>query len=102
MQNEPSVQALLGRFISRLPERVKAMQALVQEQDVEHLRQTIHQLKGAAGGYGFPRLTEQAARAEQTIAAGDPFDAIRAEVGSLIQLVRSVEGYDPAHETAPA
>ncbi|HEY2584977.1 MAG TPA: ATP-binding protein [Tepidisphaeraceae bacterium] len=101
MKAEPGVQALLGRFIARLPERVKAMQTLVEEQDLDRLRQTVHQLKGAAGGYGYPRLTEQAARAEQTIAAGDPFDTIRAEVDSLIQLVRSVEGYDAAHEAKP-
>ena len=99
MGDESAVQTLLTRFISRLPERVKALRTCLEEEDLEKLRQTVHQLKGAAGGYGYPQLTHQAGRAEQKLAAGDSLEAVRGEIESLIALVRSVDGYDTHRET---
>ena len=101
MGDDPSVQVLLNRFIARLPERIKAMRTFMDEADMEKLRQTVHQLKGAAGGYGYPQLTEQATRAEQKLASGDVIEAVRGEIESLIALVRSVDGYDAKRETDP-
>lgn len=99
MGDESAVQTLLMRFISRLPERVKALRTCLEEEDLEKLRQTVHQLKGAAGGYGYRQLTHQAGRAEQKLAAGDSLEAVRGEIESLIALVRSVDGYDTHRET---
>ena len=102
LEHEPSIRKLLGKFISRLPERVATMQGLLREQSVEELRQAVHQLKGAAGGYGFPQVTEAAGRAEQKIRQSEPLEAVKAEVESLIALVRSIDGYDPGRESLPA
>jgi len=102
LEHEPSIQKLLGKFISRLPERVTTMHNLLQEQSIEDLRQAVHQLKGAAGGYGFPQVTEAAGRAEQKIRQAEPLELVKAEVESLIALVRTIEGYDRGRETAPA
>ncbi|HSU67045.1 MAG TPA: ATP-binding protein, partial [Tepidisphaeraceae bacterium] len=98
---EPSMQDLLVRFISRLPDRVNAIQGLLDVEDLNTLRETIHQLKGAAGGYGFPQVTEQAARAEQKIVEKEPLTAIRDEVDSLVKMVRSIGGYDESREVKP-
>ena len=102
LEHEPSVQKLLSKFIERLPHRVTTMSNLLQERDLENLRQAIHQLKGAGGGYGFAQLTEQAGRAEQKIRAGDDLEAVQVEVDSLITLVRSIEGYDIKRENTPS
>ena len=59
-EEEPAVKRLLEKFIERLPERVNSMMSLLREQDLDGLRQAVHQLKGAGGGYGFPRITEVA------------------------------------------
>lgn len=99
LEHEPSIHKLLSKFIARLPERVDALFAMLDEKNLESLRQTIHQLKGAAGGYGFPQLTELAGRAEQKIRNGDPFEDVRREVNALIDLVRSIDGYDRGHES---
>ena len=99
---EPGVQALLARFIERLPDRVKSLRSFLDEQDIARLRQTVHQLKGAAGGYGFPQLTHHANRTEQKLSGGEPLESIRGEIESLITLIRSVEGYDAQRETTPA
>ena len=49
-EHEPSIHKLLATFIGRLPERVNSLFATLEAKDLEHLRQTIHQLKGAAEG----------------------------------------------------
>ena len=51
---EPSVKKLLEKFVDRLPEGVNTMACLIQQHDLAGLRQALHQLKGAGGGYGFP------------------------------------------------
>ena len=96
---EPAMQQLLNKFVSRLPDRVTTIQGLLDANDLENLREAVHQLKGAAGGYGFPQVTEQAGRAEEKIKERDALAAIRDEVDSLIKLVRSIGGYDATRET---
>ncbi|MDB5299440.1 MAG: luxQ 3 [Phycisphaerales bacterium] len=101
LEHEPSVKRLLEKFIQRLPERVGSITALLQEQDLNGLRQAIHQLKGAGGGYGFPKITELASKAEDRIKADADLATIRVEVESLLSLVRSVNGYDASREGTP-
>jgi len=101
MINEPRLAKLLERFVERLPERVATIESLLQEKDMSALRQAVHQLKGAGGGYGFPQITEIAAKAEEQIKSQGDLETIRQQVHSLVALVRSVEGYDPAREKRP-
>jgi signal transduction histidine kinase/DNA-binding NarL/FixJ family response regulator len=97
-QADPAIAKLTTAFIGRLPERVMKIQTLLEEQDLGHLQDAIHQIRGAAGGYGFPAITEVAARAEQKIRDGEAFEAIRIEVESLVSLIQSVGGYDVSRE----
>ena len=101
LEHEPSIQKLLTKFIARLPERVNTLYQLLDAQNLDQLRQAIHQLKGAAGGYGFPQLTELAGRAEQKIREQSQIDAIKGDVETMIELVRSIDGYDRTHEHTP-
>ena len=75
------------------------MQKLLDDEDFESLKQVAHQLKGAAGGYGFTPLTDAAGRVEARIKTHDAFDAITGEVQSLIALIAQVEGYANADPT---
>ena len=101
-EKEPQVQKLLAKFVARLPERVRTLADLLRERDFEKLRQAVHQLKGAGGGYGFPQMSDLAAKAEQSIKAGEALENIETQVHQLMQLVRSIEGYDPSKEAAPS
>ena len=92
----PKMQDILTRFVSRLPERVNQIQQHLEEEDLESLKQAAHQLKGAAGGYGFTPLTDAAGRVEARIKTHDAFEAIAEEVKSLIGLISQVEGYSAA------
>ena len=100
LENQSSLQELLARFISKLPQRVSTINDLVRVRDMEELRRAVHQLKGAAGGYGFPQITEAASKAEKKISPEAELEEVRAEVESLIRVVRSVDGYDAAKEAA--
>ena len=62
----------------------------------------MHQMKGAGGGYGFADITTYAAKAEQAVKEGCPLERISAEVESLVQLVRRVQGYQATNEKSSA
>jgi signal transduction histidine kinase/DNA-binding NarL/FixJ family response regulator/HPt (histidine-containing phosphotransfer) domain-containing protein len=100
MADEPRFARLLETFVGRLPARVATMEDLLRRQGVEELRHALHQLKGAGGGYGFPAISDLAARAERRIKEEQTIDAARRDVESLIALVRSVQGYDRTREGA--
>ncbi|HEX5241917.1 MAG TPA: ATP-binding protein [Tepidisphaeraceae bacterium] len=102
LTNEPRLAKLLEKFVERLPERVAVISSSLEERNLNDLRQAVHQLKGAGGGYGFPQITESAGRAEEQIKAEADLESIRSHVESLIALVRNVEGYDPSKEAKPA
>jgi GGDEF domain-containing protein len=92
---------LLDRFVARLPERVAEMQRLVRAADVENLGRALHQLKGAAGGYGFPELTLAARRAEESIKQCDDLAVVASQVDELVELIRRVEGFQSSPGSEP-
>jgi signal transduction histidine kinase/DNA-binding response OmpR family regulator len=99
-QNDASnamVKAVLG-FVSRLPDRVSTLVSQSAAGDLEELRRTLHQIKGSGTGYGFPKLTETAARAEASIKTHADIATVKAQVDELIALIRSTQGYNPAQE----
>jgi CheY-like chemotaxis protein/HPt (histidine-containing phosphotransfer) domain-containing protein len=86
-------------FINRLPARVVSLTSLVQTGETEELRRLTHQLKGAGAGYGFPQITEIAARVESLIKGSEQLDKIKTGVDELVELIRSIKGYDRSKET---
>jgi len=87
------MKQVLSEFIAGLPEQVRQMAQLLNDHDAVALKRTVHQLKGAGGGYGFPSVTDAAARAERRILDGQPLAEVEKEVRELIELLRSIEGY---------
>jgi len=76
---------LVQQFLSGLPQRTAAIQTALSNQDMNQLKILAHQLKGAAGGYGFPAISQTAAKLEQAAAASDAATAV-AHVQSLLSL----------------
>jgi diguanylate cyclase (GGDEF)-like protein len=93
---DPGVKSVLERFISRLPQRVAQLSELLAKNDLDELARAVHQMKGAAGGYGFVPISEAAARAEQSIKSSESIEQISGEVDALIAMIRSVDGYHHA------
>jgi signal transduction histidine kinase/DNA-binding NarL/FixJ family response regulator len=85
-------------FVARLPGRVDELINLSAARELDKLRTLIHQLKGAGSGYGFPAITQTAAKTEAVIKSDPEFDAVRTAVDELIALIRGTTGYDPTRE----
>ncbi|MCI0652460.1 MAG: Hpt domain-containing protein [Planctomycetes bacterium] len=63
--NDPEMVELVAMFVAEFPERIRALREAFAKRDLRELASLAHQLQGAAGGYGFMTITEQAALVEQ-------------------------------------
>jgi signal transduction histidine kinase/CheY-like chemotaxis protein/HPt (histidine-containing phosphotransfer) domain-containing protein len=85
-------------FVARLPGRVVEIISLAAAREFDKLRILVHQLKGSGSGYGFPSITQTAARTEATIKSGADFEAVGNAVEELIASIRRTPGYDVGKE----
>ena len=77
---------LIEFFVAELRERIGAMSEAWQNGDLVRLRSHVHQLEGAAGGYGFPSITQSAAELDTALRV-QPAE-IRTRLEALIDLCR--------------
>ncbi|HUG93849.1 MAG TPA: Hpt domain-containing protein [Planctomycetaceae bacterium] len=70
MAGEAGFREVLEAFLESLPDLRRTLQERFDCGDVAGLRVRAHQLRGSAGGYGFPALTAIAARLEAACEAG--------------------------------
>ena len=74
--DDSDLSGLIDQFVCGLCEKVRNMQEALVNGDFQTLQKVAHQLKGAGGGYGYPKLTdlaktlEDAAKSEDREAAG--------------------------------
>lgn len=71
--DDPDFGDLLHLFIESLHKQRSEILSLFQDRQWDGLHSMAHQIKGAAGGYGFPQLTEKAYALET--AAGEKNEA---------------------------
>jgi PAS domain S-box-containing protein len=83
---KPSTAKLVERFLAGLPQRLEAMQKAATKPDWNQLKVLAHQLKGAAGGYGFAAVSQSAARVENAVTVNAEASEIVRHVEALIQL----------------
>ncbi|QNI03662.1 response regulator [Halomonas sp. SH5A2] len=62
--DDPDMDELISGFVARLPPQVADIRLAADEGDAAKLKRLAHQLKGAAGGFGFMPVSEQAAAVE--------------------------------------
>ncbi|MEM7227484.1 MAG: Hpt domain-containing protein [Planctomycetota bacterium] len=88
--SDPDMMELVNYFLDELPDRVQRLQNAYEASDVTQLKTLAHQLKGSAGGYGFPTITESAAELERTVLGDEAANASLAEkLEDLLELCRS-------------
>lgn len=73
-------------FVSELPDRVTAIEKAIAKPDLAALAMLAHQLKGSAGGYGFPSITDAAKQLETSANAGAELETLAAEIRALGEL----------------
>ncbi|MCA9287476.1 MAG: Hpt domain-containing protein [Phycisphaerales bacterium] len=92
--DDADMRELVDLFVSELPQRIEAIRGALGTQRYRDLQRLAHQLKGAAGGYGFPTIGAAAGVLEGTLKQNDepPVARLRGEVDALIALCNRAAG----------
>jgi HPt (histidine-containing phosphotransfer) domain-containing protein len=64
VRENPSLTGIVLEFVEGLKPRLVRMEDALRAFDFETLRIAAHQLKGSGGGFGYPLLSQKAARLE--------------------------------------
>lgn len=91
LADDADMAELVQFFVQEMADRVQAIRNAAQQNDVAQLRTIAHQLKGAAGGYGFSPISQSAAELEALIDSANPgheLTSLRSQVDELIELCR--------------
>ena len=91
LADDAELKRLVELFVQDMPERVSNLLARLEASDWEGVRRIAHQLKGAAGSYGFDPLTLSATRVEETVRQSRPAQEIRQSVEALVELCGRVQ-----------
>ncbi len=92
---KPKLAKIVDRFITGLDDRLAAIQKAVAEEDRKALKVLAHQLKGAAGGFGFPHISRVASEIEQ--GAEKELAAVDQAVRDLAELCQQARGATASH-----
>ena len=88
LAEDADLREIVELFVEEMPDRVANLLDRFAVRDWTGLRRVAHQLKGAAGSYGFAPITPTAGRLEDAIRNSRPEDEIRRAVDSLVELCR--------------
>ena len=83
---DPDLSELVEMYVEEMPERIATIQSLLDASDWESLRRFAHQVKGAAGSYGFDPISPVAGTVEDSIRDGAPEEAVRQAVDELLDM----------------
>ncbi len=95
---DEDVEPFLQTYIDQLPRQVARLLALLEQGQLALLGEMIHKLRGSGGFYGLMPITDAAAPLDDLIRGGASIDHIQSHVHELVQVIRRVEGYNPANE----
>ena len=97
---DPDLGDIVDMFVEEMPQRVATLSEMLHAADWEGLRRIAHQLKGAAGSYGFDPISPSAGRVESVIQDGESEQRIRETVEELIDLCNRARSGLPTSKAA--
>ena len=98
LADDPDLAEIVALFVQEMPERIARLLDRFRESDLEGLRRVAHQIKGAAGSYGFAPISPAAARLEDGIVQSRSEEGIRQALDELIDLCRRARAGVPSTE----
>ncbi|MEI8371490.1 MAG: response regulator [Planctomycetota bacterium] len=101
LASDPNLVDLVDIFVQDMPNRINALETQAQSRDWQQLTRTAHQIKGAAGSYGFGEITPYAARLEAAAKEGCQEQEILSTLDELLELCRCIRSGVPQTEAAP-
>ena len=85
---DPDLRDIVDMFVEEMLDRVATLLGQLHSADWQGLQRTAHQLKGAAGSYGFDAISPAAGKVESAIHDGEPEQRIRRTVEELVDLCK--------------
>ena len=87
---------LVELFVDEMPDRIQNFTILLEQAEWEELCRAAHQLKGAAGSYGFDAISPVAAAVEDKIRAGYPEHEICQAVEDICEICQHAQAGTPS------
>jgi PAS domain S-box-containing protein len=101
LASDPDLGAIIDLFVQEMPDRINALDAQAKSRNWNQLAETAHQIKGAAGCYGFDEITPCAARLEAAAREAQQEEQILSALDELLALCRRVRSGKPQADQAP-
>lgn len=95
---DPDLCDIVDMFVDEMPDRITSVMQLLESSNFDELARIAHQLKGAAGSYGFAAITPAAGDVENAILDGQPEDIIHDATIQLCDLCSLVRAGSPNAE----
>jgi HPt (histidine-containing phosphotransfer) domain-containing protein len=89
LAGDPELAEIVEMFVAEMPDRIANFRNLFNDRKSEELRRAAHQLKGAAGSYGFDSITRAAARLEDAVKTSRLEAEIHQAIEELTDLCQS-------------
>jgi PAS domain S-box-containing protein len=90
LAHDPDVAPLLEEYLVELREKVESLVSAARAQDWAVVSRLAHQIKGSAGGYGYPGLSQKAAVLEKSTRNAEAPDVLNCHVAALQELAQRI------------
>lgn len=94
--DDPDMMEIVEMFVDEMPERIQALHDALDQNDLTMLSRLAHQMKGAAGGYGFNSVTDAARVAEEAAKANKSGAELTAPFEAMLDLMSKMSSDIPA------
>ena len=92
LASDPDYMDLVQEFVSEFPNKAQTIRGCISGKNLELLQRTMHQMRGACGGYGFPTLTESAGSVEEGLKAGQSLESLEARISEFLNMLQRATG----------
>jgi len=93
--SDPDLGEIVEIFVDEMADRIATLSRQFDASDWEALQRTAHQLKGAAGSYGFDAISQPAARLECALRNSEPEEKLSQATAELIDFCRRIRAGAP-------
>ena len=93
--DDPDLGDLVEMFVDEIPDRIQSLEDQGSSKDWPALAVTAHQIKGAAGSYGFEQIYPYAAELEQAARSESSEDSILQSLEALVDICSRLRAGTP-------
>jgi len=94
--DDPDLGALITLFVEEMPDRISALEREFEAANWDAVQRLAHQMKGAAGSYGFEQITPYAIRLETAARRRDDHWELRAARDEFIGACQRIRHGSPS------